>query len=242
MKQSDNNILLKKHLRFTYGDQKGQVEYLINNVFNYELNGLKKNGYFIDLACADGVKINNTLFLEKYLDWTGLLFESNPYFYESINKNRTSTHIPECIYDVAGEEVEFRIDNGMLGGIVSNETDNSLRTRGEELKYAEIIKVKTTTLEVEFEKNDVPKIIDYMSLDIEGAEYIALRNFPFNLYKFRCISIERPTKELDLFLDKNEYRQVKHLKNDVIYVHKDYLTQVNHEPLLKFAFTPRKKW
>ena len=46
MKQSDNNILLKKHLRFTYGDQKGQVEYLINNVFNYELNGLKKNGYF----------------------------------------------------------------------------------------------------------------------------------------------------------------------------------------------------
>ena len=34
-------------------------------------NGLPRNGFFIDLACADGITINNTLFLEKYLGWEG---------------------------------------------------------------------------------------------------------------------------------------------------------------------------
>lgn len=53
--------------KYTYGDQKGQVDFLINNVLNYEKNGLMENGFFVDLACADGVTINNTYFLEEYL-------------------------------------------------------------------------------------------------------------------------------------------------------------------------------
>jgi len=61
---SNNKIFLEEHLKFTYGDQKGQVEFLVNNVLNYEKNGLMKDGFFIDLACADGVTINNTYFLE----------------------------------------------------------------------------------------------------------------------------------------------------------------------------------
>ena len=44
--KSETNFLLNRHLRLTYGDQKGQVEYLINNVLNYEKNGLYKNGFY----------------------------------------------------------------------------------------------------------------------------------------------------------------------------------------------------
>ncbi len=73
-------FLTKSHTKYTFGDQKGQVDYLVNNVLNYEKNGLLIDDYyFIDLACADGVTINNTYFLEKFLNWDGLLFEPNLY-------------------------------------------------------------------------------------------------------------------------------------------------------------------
>ena len=37
---------------------------------------------------------------------------------------------------------------------------------------------------------EVPRVIDYLSLDIEGAEALALRSFPFGRYAIRVISVE----------------------------------------------------
>ena len=237
-----NKNLLIDHLKYTYGDQKGQVDFLINNVFNYERSGLKRNGFFVDLACADGVNINNSYFLEKYLGWTGLLFEPNPGYKESINAHRTSPLVTECVTDSPNDTVRFRIDNGMLGGIVSDDTDNNDRIRGDELTKAKVIEIATTTLLLELDKIHAPKIIDFLSLDIEGAEWIALRNFDFNKYKFVCMAIERPNESLDMLLEKHGYRQVAHLLYDVIYVHIDFLEGVNFLPNIKFAFTPPKDW
>lgn len=237
-----NKLLLSEHMKHTYGDQKGQVSYLINNVLNYEEFGLKRNGFFVDLACADGVTISNTYFLEKHLGWTGLLFEPNPVFHESIEAHRSSHLVAACVTDNANDAVRFRIDNGMLGGIVSDETDNNERFRGSELKDAEIIEVTSTTLEIELDKIKAPEIIDFLSLDVEGAEWIVLRSFNFNRYKFVCMAIERPNELLDMMLEQNGYRQVAHLAYDVIYVHKDFLENVNFKPNIKFSFTPRKDW
>lgn len=238
----EKQSLLMDHLKYTYGDQKGQVDYLINNIFNYEKNGLKKNGFFVDLACADGVHINNSYFLEKHLGWSGLLFEPNPGYRDLISANRSSPLITKCVSDVANQTVRFRIDNGMLGGIVSDDTDNNKSLRGSELKNAEIIEIETTTLLEELDKINAPNLIDFLSLDIEGAEWIALRNFDFNKYKFVCMAIERPNEELDMLLEKHGYRQVAHLKYDVIYVHFKFLEDVNFHPNVKFAFTPKKNW
>ena len=210
-----NKALLQTHLKFTFGDQKGQVDYLVNNVFNYEKNGLKKNGFFVDLACADGVSINNSFFLEKHLGWNGILFEPNPGYESNIHQHRTSKLVTKCVTDHAGDIVRFRVDNGMLGGIVSDETDNSESNRGEQLKNAEILDVETTTLEAELDKIGAPNLIDFLSLDIEGAEWMALKAFSFNKYKFWCMAIERPNELLDLLLEKHGYRQVAHLKFDV---------------------------
>ena len=141
--------ILEEHIKKTYGDQKGQLDFLINNFFNYEKNGLPRNGFFIDLAAADGIKGSNTLFLEKYLNWNGILFEPNPRYKDSLKKNRKLPLIQKCVSDKINQNVKFRIDNGQLGGIVSDKTDNNFAIRGEELKTAEIIEMKTTTLEKE---------------------------------------------------------------------------------------------
>lgn len=234
--------LLIDHRKLTYGDQKGQVDFFINHVMNYEKSGLNKTGYFVDLACADGVTFNNTLFLERWLGWNGILFEPNPHYLNAIKERRNSPLVTKCVSEKSGEVLRFRIDNGMFGGIISNDTDNNALIRGDELKNAEIIEVETTTLEKELDEHDAPTTIDFLSLDIEGAEFLALKNFNFKKYKFRFAAIERPTPELDLLMHDNGYRQVQHSLFDVFYVHEDYLSEINWAPNTYFAFTPRKNW
>lgn len=237
-----NEKLYIKNLKNTFGDQKGQVEFLINNILNYEKNGLYREGFFVDLAAADGITGSNTYFLEKYLGWRGLLIEGNPNFIPELKRNRTSKILNKCCGENIGEEVKFRIDNGQLSGIVSENTDNNLRLRSSQLKKAQVITIKTTTLENELIEISAPEIIDFLSLDVEGAEYLVLKNFNFKRYKFKCIAVERPSIELDLLLDLNGYKQIKHLFYDVIYVHKEYYETINLEPKIRFAVTPKKTW
>ncbi|WP_170759415.1 FkbM family methyltransferase [Ruegeria lacuscaerulensis] len=226
----------------TYGDQKGQVDFLVNYVFDYENKGLPKNGFFVDLACADGVYINNTYFLEKWLGWDGLLFEPNPGFWPNINNERRARLIKKAVTDQAGQILPFRIDNGMLGGIVAEDMDNNSTVRSEELKEAEIVNVETTTLTDELNACDAPLVIDFLSLDIEGAELLAVKGLDLEKYNIRCATIERPTQELDILLDAHGYRQARHLMYDVIHVHEDYWNEINWKPNGIFSFTPKIDW
>ena len=59
---------------------------------------------------------------------------------------------------------------------------------------------KTKTLEKILDENNAPEVIDYFSLDVEGAETEILRNFNFNKYTFLCLTVERPTPELNNLL------------------------------------------
>ena len=171
--------------------QKGQDKWVIDTIFNY-----KTGGYFVDLAATDGVTINNTLLLERKLNWDGICIEPNPKYYDKLKKNR-NCNVTDVVVDKANDiEIKFRIDNGELGGIVDIDTDNNEKYRGNQLKNATILNLKTKTLEYVLDKFNAPKVIDYLSLDVEGAEERILRNFPFNKYTFLAMTIERPTPEL----------------------------------------------
>ena len=45
-----------------------------------------------------------------------------------------------------------------------------------------------------FRQFRVPRDIDYLSLDVEGAEYYCFVDFPWDVYKFWVITVERPLK------------------------------------------------
>ena len=51
----------------------------------------------------------------------------------------------------------------------------------------------------------VPQRIDYFSLDIEGAEYLAMRSFPWNTHRFTVLTVERPKERLEMLLKDNKY-------------------------------------
>lgn len=60
-------------------------------------------------------------------------------------------------------------------------------------------------------QHKVPLAIDFFSLDVEGAEHLVLRSFPFEKYSCLIITIERPKAETTKLLLANGYRLYKQL-------------------------------
>jgi hypothetical protein len=67
----------------------------------------------------------------------------------------------------------------------------------------------TVKLEKVLEHAGAPRVIDYMSLDIEGAEFHALKGFPFDKHIFLAITVERPSKAVHHILVGIGYRFVR---------------------------------
>lgn len=196
-----------RHVRFT--SQYGQDKWVLKT-FNY-----KKEGFFVDIGAWDGELISNTYPMEKYFKWKGICIEANPFKYQSLILNRDSINVHACL-DYANHEVDFRCDNGLFGGIIDIDTDNG----GRPLESAEnILRMTTKTLEQVLDENHAPPIIDFLSIDVEGAEYRILKNFPFHKYTFLSMIIERPSPKLNALLQEKGYVFVKNSHVDTYYVH-----------------------
>jgi hypothetical protein len=69
----------------------------------------------------------------------------------------------------------------------------------------------TVTLVDVFERFNTPAVIDYLSLDVEGAATFIMETFSFNRYRFNLLTIERPTAKLHNLLTKQGHIQLKQL-------------------------------
>ena len=82
-----------------------------------------------------------------------------------------------------------------------------------------------------------------MSLDIEGAEFEAMRAFPFDKYTFRALTIERPSAALrQLLRDRsNSYLHTHGCFGDQMWVHNSLAKtartrlQIKSKPPLDFV-------
>lgn len=203
----------KKHI-----SQMGQDYWVFGEVFDG-----KKKGYFVEIGSADGMTLNNTLLLETRYNWNGICIEPNPSLFKTLSQIRKVTCLNICIDEREGI-VEFKQD-GLMGGIVSYETDNKPEigpSKGDSI----LIKLQTQTLFSVLSNYNAPKTIDYLSIDAEGAEERILNKFPFNEYKFTCITIERPSQLLRDLFEKHGYVKIKEIPGlDVFYIHKEFLPE-----------------
>jgi len=209
--------------KFTYtpkwysADKQDQI---IAKYFNH-----KKGGYFVELGGDTGIRKSNTFGLESYLKWNGLVIEARPIEYQSCCDKRKCMSVCEVISDQE-KIIDFVIyysSKGGQSGIL--EYSNNLKKIN---KY--VCKFLTKTLEQVFEENNVPKEIDYLSADIEGGEYDALKNFPFHKYRIKYITVEnhniktpelRRKDKLHNLLINNNYKFVRRLRIDDLYALKE---------------------
>ena len=120
-----------------------------------------------------------------------------------------------------GQAVDFLYSGNEHGGIVGDMFDNKKRKRDSVEEY-------TITLHDIFRKYDVPQVIDYMSLDVEGAEEFVLRSFPFDRYRFNVLTIERPTDVVTSMLTEHGYTLLKTIKahEDTLWIHSSIMEDV----------------
>ena len=138
------------------------------------------DGFFVDLGSADGEADSNTKMLETH-GWSGICIDPFP----SNMEHRTCRMFKEVVDSEAGRTVQFQQPGSFSGGILNYAgwwvgKDDREKT----------VELKTTTLADILKRANAPSFINYMSVDIEGAEYEALRVFPFDTYKFGALSVE----------------------------------------------------
>ena len=142
--------------------------------------GLFRNrtyGYYIDLAANDAIELSNTYALEKYYHWNGLCIEPNPIYWYNLSYYRRRCHIVAAVIGNVSypqEEIYFRYNAGDHGGIANHGFNNGKRWQYDSTKKYTIPLVHV------LQRFRAPHVIDYMSLDVEGAETYILHNFPFS--------------------------------------------------------------
>jgi FkbM family methyltransferase len=176
-----------------YYSQIGQDQYYIENISKE-----KRNGIFLDIGSNNGIFESNTAALEFDYDWTGICVEANPTLITDLKMNRPKSIVLNyAVWDTAGE-VELEISNsnhkGIRGDLLSR-ISNLDRNRDyfkkhfKENRHTVKVEAKTIT-EIVNGLYSFPCVIDYMSLDVEGAEIEALKGIDFSLIDIKFMTIE----------------------------------------------------
>jgi FkbM family methyltransferase len=154
-------------------------------------------GYFVEIGANNGYTLSNTLYLEQHFNWSGLLIEANP-IYESSLLTRKASYLLNAISE-SNTTMNF-VDGGLYGGLI----DSLGSIHNNKRMGRNIIPVKCLTLEQALDKASAPKRIDYLSLDVEGAETQIVRQLTNSKrYRFTCGTIEhnyRVQDKLDMTL------------------------------------------
>ena len=175
-----------------YYSQAGQDEW-VDNFF-----ASKKYGYFLDIGAYDGIKLSNTYYLEKDLLWNGICIEADPVIFKKLCINRKCKTVNIAVSD--GEGTIGFASSGLTGRISDS---------GE-------IRVNTSSLKKIIMDHKCPEVIDYISLDIEGYESIALSEFPFDTHQFAIMTVEH-NLYLGSDVNKKKINEILTSKGYVIY-------------------------
>lgn len=164
--------------------QFGQDQWVLEQFANTSSQSAR---YFFDIGARDGALASNTLMLEEN-GWTGVCIEPFP----SNFSTRKCSVVQKCVSAVEGSTQDFRhcTEENWLGGL-----DSTMGTHKKEVSSCPLVKVITTTIRSVLQRQNAPKVIDYVSLDIEGAEMLVLETFPFEDYCAQTWTIEHNNEE-----------------------------------------------
>lgn len=139
-------------------------------------------GYYVEIGAFDGKKKNSTIILEE-LGWNGVCVEPTPSSYAQLIKNRKCRCENVAIWkeDTIKEFAVYDSDpawNGIVETLDKHHIDN--------LHNARTIHVPTKT----WNNLNLPKHIDYLQIDVEGAELEILNCIDWNKQHISYICIE----------------------------------------------------
>ena len=128
----------------------------------------RRQGVFLECRAADRERLSNSLFFELHRNWTGILIEANPLFHRALlSKNRNAYVVRSCLSTtLKPQTVEFKLAD--LGGGIYSKMHNAT-VRQFHLDNKPSIDIQCFPLTSITAALGIQHV-DYLSLDVEGAE------------------------------------------------------------------------
>jgi FkbM family methyltransferase len=145
----------------------------------------KRDGVFIEFGATDGVDLSNTYLLEDKYSWSGILAEPALIWHEKLRVNRKCVVDFHAISSRSGELLDFFEAEDARFSVFGK-----IGFAQKSIKCTRSYSVRTKTLFDLIEENNLPNVIDYISIDTEGSEFDILNAFNFDEYSFRVMTVE----------------------------------------------------
>lgn len=150
----------------------------------------KRNGIFLEVGAANGVRLSNSLFFERERGWSGLLIEPNRKYYdELVTVHRKSYIVNSCLSLDGKISTANFITADLIGGVEEGYTDSMRERVKSEFPNAEQVEVLCIPIYSILQEINM-KHIDFFTLDVEGAELQILKTIPFNNVTINVFCIE----------------------------------------------------
>ena len=195
----------------------------MQDCFAHEILKRKRGGFFIDLAANDALTFSNTRTLERDHDWHGLCIEPNPLYHAELRLLRNCTLVPVAVAQAREQRLfefmralPFRGAWAYTKGVVGHLTNKPSNTTA---------MVNTVPLADILTEHAVPRTIDFLSLDVEGSEALAMATFPWSTHTITVITAEvTHASSLGVMLRGHGYRQLCRIGHqDSMWVHSESL-------------------
>tara|TARA_B110000858_G_C17770585_1_gene459390 strand:- start:891 stop:1577 length:687 start_codon:yes stop_codon:yes gene_type:complete len=186
----------------------------------------KKNfkGFYVDVGCYHPIKANNTLLLHQR-GWTGINIDINKLSIDLFNFCRPKdVNLNLAISKKKIERVYYQKELSLLNSIKRKQAKAAFQGK----ILTKKIKSKSLNRVLELSKFKNQKI-DFLDIDVEGADFEVLSSLNFKKYAPKLISIEIMPENLDVskmdiknsniykFLIKKKYRLIWSNKFSVLF-------------------------
>jgi FkbM family methyltransferase len=185
----------------------------------------KTRGFFVDVGAFDGIYLSNSYAFEQ-LGWSGICVEAHPDYFELCINNRLASKCVHAACLARGQgAVEFRAERGgLFSGTNADESFTASVYRGQGVQFDGFRTISVPSISLNELLTDTTAEIDFVSIDVEGAELEVLKGFDLERYQPRLLVIEANKQEerdaLCAYLDGRGYRLARSMAWNHFFVHR----------------------
>jgi FkbM family methyltransferase len=155
----------------------------------------KPRGVFVDVGANNGIDKSSTYFFEKNMGWSGVCIEPNPSCFSALYENRSCTILPCAISGSLGISEFYQVtgDLSVLSSLAEYCDPRHLDRIRRETQYSHDVLRSTSILQVPLSLifNDLQlTAVDFLKIDVEGAELAVLESINWSAVKISIIEIE----------------------------------------------------
>ncbi len=159
---------------------------LLQDMFALIATDFRHGGSFVEVGVGDGEYLSNTHMLEKHFGWQGLLIEPNVASHAAIRQCRSAPLDIRAAASTSGMELVFEevVGEGELSRL-AGKTGHAVAD--DQIRRYPVVSVR---LDEALAQAKMPRRIDFLSLDTEGAELDILAGLDLGVFSFSVMAIE----------------------------------------------------